>query len=151
LTVAPQHSLVVNGPMDLFNYPANEFVAGFLGSPKMNFFDGVLTGGAGSDQGQFEGEGLLVDNVRLVGDGATNGSKVRFGIRPQHLVVDANGQLKGTATLVERLGTETVIELVNDAGTRFRCATPESLDVTAGEQVSFSFDPAAAHLFQTGP
>jgi len=137
----------VGSPMDLFNYPANEFVAGFLGSPKMNFFDGVLTGGAGSDQGGFEGEGLLVDSVRLVGDGATNGSKVRLGIRPQHLVVDANGQLKGTATLVEKLGTETVIELVNDAGTRFRCATPDSLDVTVGQQVSFSFDPAAAHLF----
>lgn len=136
----------VGSPMELFNRPANEFVAGFLGSPKMNFFDGVLTGGAGSDKGQFEGEGIHTQGVRLIGN-KSDGESARLGIRPQHLVLDSTGQIKGTATLVERLGTETVIELVNDNDTTFRCASPESLNVEAGQQVSFSFDPATAHLF----
>ena len=55
----------VGAPMDLFHNPANEFVAGFLGSPKMNFFEGVLSG-ATENQGSFSGEGLAIDGVRLV-------------------------------------------------------------------------------------
>ena len=137
----------VGSPMELFNYPANEFVAGFLGSPKMNFFDGVLTAGAGSDEGQFEGEGLNAVGVSLVSKEKANGDKVKLGVRPQHIVLDPDGQLKGTVTLVERLGTETVIELVNELGTSFRFASPMSLDIETGQEVHFSFDAAEAHLF----
>lgn len=137
----------VGAPMELFNFPANEFVAGFLGSPKMNFFDGTLTGGAGSDLGGFAGEGLSAEGVRLVSKDKAAGDKTRLGIRPQHLVIDGNGQLKGKATLVENLGTETVIDLVTDTGTSFRFASPESLEVKTGQEVSFSFDPAMAHIF----
>ena len=137
----------VGAPMELFNFPANEFVAGFLGSPKMNFFDGVLTGGANTDQGGFHGEGLTADGVRLVGKTKAIGDSVRLGIRPQHLTMDPSGQLKGRATLVENLGTETVIDLTSDNGTSFRFASPESLDVKTGQEVSFSFHPATAHIF----
>ncbi len=137
----------VGSPMELFNYPDNEFVAGFLGSPKMNFFDGVLVDGAGSDKGQFEGEGLNVDGVRLVSSDKAKGDSVRLGVRPQHLVLDPNGQLKGTVTLVERLGTETVVELISESGTSFRCASPLSLDIETGQEARFSLTPAEAHLF----
>jgi multiple sugar transport system ATP-binding protein len=137
----------VGSPMELFNSPANEFVAGFLGSPKMNFFDGVLSGGAGSALGQFDGEGLAVDGVRLVSQDKSNGDAVRLGVRPQHMLLDDNGPLQGTVTLVERLGTETVVELVTDSQTSFRLASPESLDIANGQQVRFTFDPARAHLF----
>ncbi len=137
----------VGSPMELFNFPANEFVAGFLGSPKMNFFDGVLTAGAGTNAGQFEGEGLSVAGVRLVSQGKAEGESVRLGIRPQHMLLDPAGQLAGEVALVERLGTETVVELVTSGGTSFRLATPDSLDIANGQEVSFSFDPAKAHLF----
>ncbi|MEM7259610.1 MAG: ABC transporter ATP-binding protein, partial [Pseudomonadota bacterium] len=137
----------VGSPMHLFNEPANEFVAGFLGSPKMNFFDGVLNSGAGSDHGHFEGEGLSVGGVRLVSQDKANGDTMRLGIRPQHMVLDPAGALTGTITLVERLGTETVVELITDSKTTFRFATPETLDISSGQQASFSFDPARAHLF----
>lgn len=137
----------VGSPMELFNFPANEFVAGFLGSPKMNFFEGVLTGGAGGDTAQFEGDDVSASGARLVSKDKTDGAAVKLGIRPQHLELDSNGPLKGTATLVERLGTETVIELVSDKQTSFRFASPESLDVSNGDALSFSFNPTSAHLF----
>ena len=137
----------VGAPMELFNFPANEFVAGFLGSPKMNFFEGVLTSGTDASKGKFDGEGLTASDVRLVSNNKTNGDKIKLGIRPQHLVIDPNGQLKGTASLVENLGTETVIELISDNQTSFRVASPESLDIVRGQDVSFSFDPANAHIF----
>lgn len=137
----------VGSPMDLFNFPANEFVAGFLGSPKMNFFDGVLSGGAGSEQGEFEGQDVNASGARLVSGDKAQGDAVKLGIRPQHLILDDNGPLKGKATLVERLGTETVVELISDKQTSFRFASPESLDIANGQEVSFSFNAAAAHIF----
>lgn len=136
----------VGSPMELFNDPANEFVAGFLGSPKMNFFDGLLTGSM-TGHGQFEGEGIEVGGVRLVTEAKQPGEPARLGIRPQHMVLDPNGPLRGTVTLVERLGTETVVELVTENKTSFRFATPESADISHGQEVAFSFDPSRAHLF----
>ena len=137
----------VGAPMELFNLPANEFVAGFLGSPKMNFFDGVLTTGTNANQGKFDGEGLTASDARLVSSEKSNGAAIKLGIRPQHLVMDPAGQLKGTATLVENLGTETVVELLSENNTSFRVASPENLDIVRGQEAAFSFDPTNAHIF----
>ena len=79
----------VGAPMDLFNNPANEFVAGFLGSPKMNFFDGELTDiSKDKTKAKFAGEGLTTPLVRLVSTSKAKGAKARLGIRPQHLRLD---------------------------------------------------------------
>jgi len=69
----------VGSPMELYHRPANMFVAGFIGSPKMNFIPAVLVPGA---------------------EGATT-----VGVRPEHLVVDANGPLKAEVRTVENLGS----------------------------------------------
>jgi len=137
----------VGSPMELFNFPANEFVAGFLGSPKMNFFDGVLAGYSTDNTAQFEGTDICINGARLVSTNKTAGAEAKLGIRPQHLVLDPNGPLKGKATLVERLGTETVVELITDTDTSFRFASPTSLDIANGERVNFSIDAASAHVF----
>lgn len=138
----------VGAPMDLFNDPGNEFVASFLGSPKMNFFGGKLTGlsESGGTAG-FEGVGISVDAVRLVSSNKKAGDEARLGIRPQHLRLDDNGQLKGKITLVERLGTETVVELFDSEGKMFRFASPDALSLSVEQEVAFSFDQTKAHLF----
>jgi len=136
----------VGAPMELFDNPANEFVAGFLGSPKMNFFAGTLTHADGN-QGNFQGEGLDISGARLVSTEKSSGSDAKLGIRPQHMILDPNGPLKGTVTLVEQLGTESVLELVTDSGTPFRIASPGKIDVTVGQQANFRFDTESVHLF----
>lgn len=138
----------VGAPMDLFNDPGNEFVASFLGSPKMNFFGGKLTGLSESGEtAGFEGVGISVDAVRLVSSNKKAGDEARLGIRPQHLRLDDNGQLKGKITLVERLGTETVVELFYSEGKMFRFASPDALSLSVDQEVAFSFDQTKAHLF----
>ena len=132
----------VGSPMELFNQPANEFVAGFLGSPKMNFFDGQLVGAA-----DFQGNDVSAQGARLVSTQKSAGDSVKLGVRPQHLVIDEQGVLKGNVTLVERLGTETILELLTPGGTLFRFASAESLDVEVGQDLRFSFDAAQAHIF----
>jgi ABC-type sugar transport system ATPase subunit len=138
----------VGSPMDLFNRPANEFVAGFLGSPKMNFFDGTLADV--SDDGAtagFQGNGIDAANLRLVSSAKKTGDAARIGIRPQHLVLDPKGPIVGTVALVERLGTETVMEMRSDSDVQFRFASPENLDFNTGDEVRFSFEKEKAHLF----
>ena len=138
----------VGAPMDLFNDPGNEFVASFLGSPKMNFFGGKLTGLSESGEtAGFEGVGISVDAVRLVSSNKKAGDEARLGIRPQHLRLDDNGQLKGKITLVERLGTETVVELFDSEGKMFRFASPDAFSLSVEQEVAFSFDQTKAHLF----
>ena len=132
----------VGSPMELFNQPENEFVAGFLGSPKMNFFDGQLVGSA-----DFQGDDVSAQGARLVSTEKSAGDNVKLGIRPQHLVIDEQGALAGNVTLVERLGTETILELLTPGGTLFRFASAESLDVEVGQDLRFSFDAAQAHIF----
>ena len=132
----------VGSPMELFNQPANEFVAGFLGSPKMNFFDGQLVGAA-----DFQGNDVSAQGARLVSTDKSAGDSVKLGVRPQHLVIDEQGVLEGNVTLVERLGTETILELLTPGGTLFRFASAESLEVEVGQDLRFSFDAAQAHIF----
>ena len=134
----------VGSPMDLFNFPDNEFVAGFLGSPKMNFFDGKLTD---ASTATFNGSGMDVSGLRLVSTEKTNGANVRMGVRPQHLVLNPNGQLKGSVSLVERLGTETVVELRTHEGAPFRFAGQDVPEIEVGQDLSFDCDPSLAHLF----
>jgi len=136
----------VGAPMELFERPANEFVAGFLGSPKMNFFDGVLST-MQNGSASFTGEGLKVDDVRLVSAEKCEGASVKLGIRPQHILPDLTGALAGTVVLVEQLGTDTVLELVTENDTPFRVASAGKLDFAPGQSVNFRFDPECAHLF----
>ena len=138
----------VGAPMDLFNAPANEFVASFLGSPKMNFFEGML-GEVAADKttATFEGVGIASPYVRLVSTQKSAGESAKLGIRPQHLSLDPDGPVKGKITLIERLGTETVVELIGANDTVFRFASPESPDLSLGQEVAFSFDASKAHLF----
>ena len=127
----------VGAPMDLFNMPANEFVAGFLGSPQMNFFDGRLTA-ATAGAADFSGDGIDIKGVRLVSGEKAKGHEARLGIRPQHLVLDAKGPLTGKVTLVERLGTETIVELLTARKSVFRFASAETVDLQAGQEARFA-------------
>ena len=138
----------VGAPMELFNSPANEFVAGFLGSPKMNFFDGSINKvNAAGTQAKITINGSETKLVRLVSTDKQTGASARLGIRPQDLQLDPKGMLSGTITLIERLGTETIIEVMSDSQTLFRYACKEAPKLAAGQQARFSFDADKAHIF----
>ena len=139
----------VGSPMDLFNNPANEFVAGFLGSPKMNFFDGIIVAKNGSaGTADFKGEGIEIKNIKLVSQKKEKSETVRLGVRPQHLKIDPKGIINGKIMLIEKLGVETIVELITKIEkTPFRFATQEMLDLTIGQEVTFSFDSSKVKLF----
>jgi len=138
----------VGSPMDLFNLPDNEFVAGFLGSPKMNFFEGKLSKVTkNGSSGSFKGQGFEANGIRLTSREKNSDDHVRLGIRPQHLQIHEKGKLVGRVTLVEKLGTETVVELITENGTPFRYAAAETPDIAVGDNLKFKFESSRAHLF----
>jgi multiple sugar transport system ATP-binding protein len=139
------HVMQVGSPLELFNQPENEFVAGFLGAPKMNFFDGTLTD-IKNEKGKFQSKTLEKGGIRLVTKKA-RGDSIRLGIRPQHLRLDKKGPIEGKVTMVERLGTETVVELLTLENLPFRFVSSEVVNLSVGERAGFNFDQEMAHLF----
>ena len=104
----------IDTPMNLYNSPYNKFVAGFIGTPQMNFFDVTLTRNGENVTVAFKnGDSIDVpyEEVCKIDNSYLDGSKpVIFGIRPEHLEISKDGKgLKFIVTNVERLGNETIL------------------------------------------
>jgi len=108
-------------PLELYERPANLFVAGFIGSPKMNF---------------------------ISGDAALQRGAATIGVRPEHLKVDREGQgWQGTVTAAEHLGSDTFLYVDAGAIGQLTARTIGEFNLGAGDKVSLSPDPARIHRF----
>ncbi|WP_127519754.1 sn-glycerol-3-phosphate ABC transporter ATP-binding protein UgpC [Mesorhizobium sp. Z1-4] len=137
----------VGAPIELYKKPANRFVAGFIGSPKMNFLDVTVTRVA---DGSAQVESPSVAPVAVQASGFAAGDRAVLGVRPQALRdggATALGSIKGHVSLVERLGHETIVSLDTASGERALAAIPQDATYEPGSAVTFGFDPGAAHLF----
>ncbi|MBV8097274.1 MAG: sn-glycerol-3-phosphate ABC transporter ATP-binding protein UgpC, partial [Acetobacteraceae bacterium] len=90
----------IGAPLELYDRPANLFVAGFIGSPAMNFLKGTIEGGA------FRGEGITLPLPN--GAGTVEGTPVIYGIRPEHFQLRGDG-LPARVHIVEPTGSETQV------------------------------------------
>jgi multiple sugar transport system ATP-binding protein len=138
-TVAQQ-----GAPMSLYHQPENEFVATFIGSPKMNVIPAMATRQAGRIALESP-IGLRMD----MPDAATvPQGEVRLGVRPEHLKIVGEGQGNFSAEvgIVERLGVETYIT-VGSTSDPIVVRADGDVAVRPGDRVSLAADPAACHLF----
>jgi multiple sugar transport system ATP-binding protein len=129
----------VGAPLDLYRRPANKFVAGFLGSPSMNFIRGQVQGA------RIAGNGFSI----AAPAGAIAGGEVIAGFRPQSAALSDNGDLRGEIEAVERLGSDGFAYVKTPAGTvvaRFEGAP----SLTVGEQAAVAVQGDAIHLFDAG-
>ncbi|EYD74963.1 maltose/maltodextrin ABC transporter, ATP-binding protein [Rubellimicrobium mesophilum DSM 19309] len=140
-------------PMELYLEPANEFVAGFLGSPSMNFLD-VEVRDVRDGRATVANAGLAPVEVRTRGAQPTPGSRARLGVRPQNLTVledvtlpPGAGLLRGTVELSERLGSETVVDVVLPDRSRIVATLSRDAVFLPGQDVTLTFIPEQAHLF----
>ena len=132
----------VGKPLELYRDPDNRFVAGFIGSPAMNFLKGQVAQSALKIDALPETPTL---DVRLPADG----TKVELGIRPEHLRIDPEGQ-GFRLDLIEKLGGISYAYLHAGTGERLIVATDGESELTDDMDVGISFDPARAFLFDTG-
>ncbi len=128
-------------PLELFNHPANRFVAGFIGSPAMNFVQVNAHGGALQD-----GTGAaLIDGVAA---NTNEGEAYELGVRPRDLIIDDQGPLQVTITEVEQLGTESYLFGEMTTGETLVIHMPGQTDVVKGAQVRLALRREAVHLFR---
>ncbi|HZT18866.1 MAG TPA: sn-glycerol-3-phosphate ABC transporter ATP-binding protein UgpC [Dongiaceae bacterium] len=130
-------------PLELYDSPANLFVAGFIGSPAMNFIEGKLArDGAGW--------GVAAGEVRLALPGAAaaeEGRAVVLGIRPEHLHVSAAGSgIPAEAEVVEPTGATTYV-FTRIAGQPVTAVFTERRRIGPGERIGLSPEPDRIHLF----
>jgi multiple sugar transport system ATP-binding protein len=151
----------VAGPMELYRWPANLFVAGFIGSPPMNFFQGTVATENGGlffqeeavPAGTASGFKLRVDGEMCSRLAGRTGKKVIMGIRPEHIaektgVADAlAGQVvEALAGVVEPMGPETFLYAANGSHS-FAARLRADFRVAAQQKVSLVFDMRHAHFF----
>ncbi|MET3598931.1 ABC transporter ATP-binding protein [Martelella mangrovi] len=139
----------VGSPMELYHEPANLFVAGFIGSPSMNFMDVDIVERAG-DTITVKSDALDPVAIPKTRFDFSTTSKARLGLRPQYLDVVEDGTaggLHGTVSLVERLGTETVINVELSRGGRIVAALAEDRPLETGSEITLVFAPEKVHLF----
>ncbi len=139
----------VGTPLDLYNRPANLFVAGFIGSPRMNFLEGTV---AATDTGGIEVqvESDLRLRAAVSDDNLRPGEKVTVGVRPESLRVAGPGEamLTGEVQIAEHLGGETFLYMTLSSGASITVEIQGQDSARAGDKVSIAFDDDVYHLFR---
>ena len=138
----------VGAPLDLYNKPANKFVAGFLGSPKMNFVDGTVASFDGSIPTVNVG-GTMVKLQRPL-PGHAIGDKVTFGVRPEHLGTTEGSGIKFADVrldLVEQLGDTTMLYASTNGGQPLTIALEGQRQMAPGTMIPTYIDPSRYHVF----
>ena len=131
----------IGPPLELYDRPVNVFVAGFIGSPTMNFLDGVVTLKGGV-------KARLADDTLLpisAGLSLSEGQKVTLGLRPEHLQFSAKG-LAAEVLVVEPLGmsTQVTLQILNDRLTMMVMDRPR---ISPGDAVKLTISPSHVHVF----
>ncbi|HEV7322177.1 MAG TPA: sn-glycerol-3-phosphate ABC transporter ATP-binding protein UgpC [Ensifer sp.] len=135
------HISQVGTPMELYERPANKFVAGFIGAPRMNFLPGALVNGGGTSR-------LDVLNVAHgLGRYAYEG-KVSVGIRPEDLMLDGGDiRLPATVQLVEPLGGEALVHARLGNGQSLVLKVQGRPDLAPNADISVGWLTSKAHIF----
>jgi multiple sugar transport system ATP-binding protein len=132
----------VGAPLDLYDRPANMFVAGFIGSPGMNFLPATVRKTGASDAMLADGQALrLTDDLPL-----SDGNAITVGLRPEHVRLADDGALQGEVGVVEPLGLSTQF-YVKVAGQQLCVYAMGRAGVKPGDIVRLAADPSSLHLF----
>jgi multiple sugar transport system ATP-binding protein len=133
-------------PLELYHHPRNLFVAGFIGSPKMNFLPVTVTGvGDGGATVSLPGGSAVTVPVRA--GGVRPGDRVTLGVRPEHLQPGAGGQLDAEVLVVERLGGETFL-YAQLPGEQMLVVQADGENPTrVHEWIRVAVSPSTCHLF----
>ncbi|SMX33316.1 ABC transporter ATP-binding protein [Actibacterium lipolyticum] len=131
----------IGSPLDLYDNPNNVFVAGFIGSPSMNFVHGMV--GMKDGQKRFVSDGGTV--LPLPETDAQEGQQVIYGIRPEHITV-GDGGVPMNVVVVEPTGSETQI-FAKSSGDLIDALVKDRIFARPGSEIGFVIDPVNVHLF----
>jgi multiple sugar transport system ATP-binding protein len=143
----------IDSPINVYNHPSNKFVAGFIGSPAINFFDGSLSSRDGKLHFVAQGFSLAIPPQISTQLNKFSGKPIILGIRPEdiyHKPYSANAEmpfeLQALVEVVEPLGSEYIVRfLIDESPFTARLEPKEQPKI--GEKVDIVFDMSKAHFF----
>ncbi|GGA87044.1 sugar ABC transporter ATP-binding protein [Neiella marina] len=137
-------------PLELYHNPSNKFVAGFIGSPKMNFLKGEIAEINGETSCKVKLSTGDVITASVDASSAQVGDKVELGVRPEHLVTmdhpHADSSISGEVMVAEHLGAESFIYMTVDEQD-FTVKAEAEVDVHAGQTYAIGIPADACYLF----
>ncbi len=137
----------IGRPLELYNEPANLFVAGFIGSPKMNFLPVTVAALADHRLDLKLRDGTVL-SFSHEGDRLAPGEPLTLGLRPDMLKISPEGKVPGRVAMVERLGNETLIYVNTAADTQtLTVSRTGQYEVSIGDEVKLAVDELRAHFF----
>ena len=140
----------VGRPLELYHTPANLFVAGFIGSPAMNFMSGRILDCSDNAVSVVLDGGLGMSVPCRPKNGAWEGAPIQLGVRPEHLNIDGHGdlQIPGKVFAAERLGGETYVYVITKEGKEITVHAPGDKVVSEGDEIVVGVSAESAHLFE---
>ena len=145
MTVGDRLAVLNNGeleqlgtPMEVYSKPASEFVASFIGSPRINLVVGEVKAGT-----------LHVDGFELSGFSQISDQPVKVGIRPEDFVLESTSKMNLQIDLVEELGSDELLYCVSSAGLDYRIRRPGGSGHKVGENIAVSVISEKLHLFSS--
>ena len=134
----------IGAPLELYDRPANTFVAGFIGSPAMNLVPGRVKA---NGTVRFEGEGGLAVPLTGAPAGVADGRPVTLGVRPEHFRLADDGS-PVEVVVVEPTGSETLLA-VRAGGQDLTCVLRDRVLPRPGETIRIRPEPGLVHFFDT--
>ncbi len=145
MTVGDRLAVLNNGeleqigtPMEVYSKPASEFVASFIGSPRINLVSGEVKAGS-----------LHVDGFELPGFSQISDQPVKVGIRPEDFVLESTSKMSLQIDLVEELGSDELLYCVSATGLDYRIRRPGGSGHKVGENIAVSVISEKLHLFSS--
>ncbi len=132
----------VGSPLELYDRPRNVFVAGFLGSPAMNFLEGKIMGGVSPALALPTGTRIELENAPA----QSEGREIILGIRPEDISFASEGGVMATVTVVEPTGSETHVALDLE-GKELTWVMRERAELVPGQRIQVSLKTPNLHFF----
>ena len=152
MTLADRVAIMKNGelhqyadPEEIYRRPADRFVAGFIGSPMMNFMEGVIEQSGKAAVFRTQELALMLGSA----DGSTLhfGQRLTLGVRPEHFIISPHGDMELDVELVETLGSQTFVYGYVGGQQRLTLAVDPALRPAVGDRLRFSLDRSSLHFF----
>ena len=144
----------VGTPQEVFDHPANLFVAGFIGVPQMNYYDARLTRAAdGSYTVEVQGASFVPSAAKQerLRNAGVESQDIILGVRPENISIATEGPvITGKVDVTEMMGADVHVHVSNSSGDTIiieRSVLHASDALRIGDSVSFTFDGDSMHLF----
>ena len=134
----------IGSPLDLYDKPANQFVAGFIGSPAMNFFSANVEVHKNKLVARLKSGTLQLRKTKHL----SVGQKIKIGVRPENLVITDSG-ITATTSVIEPTGPETHVVFRDNEGSEITLVSRERRTFTVGETLHLTVSPENMHIFDS--